>query len=129
MSPSDVSVTEVLDRIAEPRRSEAYELLALHEAVSGETPVVWANRIIGFGRYEYRYDSGHSGVAPLLGFASNNTKHTIYLEESFTEKWPDLMVKLGPHKASKVCLYLTRLSKIDTAVLRELLKRSMAATA
>ncbi|MGW9550508.1 hypothetical protein ACWG8W_05585 [Citricoccus zhacaiensis] len=36
MSPSDLPVTDVLDRAAGPRRTEADELLALHADVSGE---------------------------------------------------------------------------------------------
>ena len=35
MSPSDLPVSEVLDRVTGPRRAEADELLALHREVSG----------------------------------------------------------------------------------------------
>lgn len=125
MSPSDVPIQGVLDRVTGPRRAEANEILALHQEVSGELPIVWANRIIGFGEYEYRYESGHGGIAPLLGFATNQSKHTIYLAPDFEKRWPDLMEKLGPHKASKVCLYITRLSSVDKSVLRELLQRTL----
>lgn len=58
MSPSDLPVSEVLDRVTGPRRAEADELLALHREVSGAEPVVWAGRILGFGGYEYRYETG-----------------------------------------------------------------------
>lgn len=128
MSPSDTPVTEVLDRVTGPRRAEADELLALHAEVSGQTPVVWAGRIIGFGEYEYRYDSGHGGRAPELGFATGPAKHTVYLANDFSERWPDLMERLGPHRASKACLYLTRLTGVDRTVLREVLERSLAET-
>ena len=128
MSPSDMSVTEVLDRVTGPRRTEADELLALHREVSGAEPVVWAGRIIGFGQYEYRYDTGHSGIAPLLGFASNSTKHTIYLSTGYAERWTDLLEQLGKHQASKACLYVTRLSNVDHVVLRQLLERSLTET-
>lgn len=128
MSPSDMSVTEPLNRVSGPRRAEADELLALHQEVSGADPVVWAGRIIGFGEYQYRYESGHGGRAPELAFATNSSKHTIYLVSDFAERWPDLIEALGKHRASKACLYLTRLSGVDTAVLRELLVRSLAET-
>lgn len=128
MSPSDVPAEQVLDRVTGPRRAEADELLALHREVSGAEPVVWAGRIIGFGEYEYRYESGHGGRAPELGFATGSAKHTIYLAENFAERWPDLMERLGKHRASKVCLYLTRLTGVDRAALRELLVRSLADT-
>lgn len=128
MSPSDLPVEPVLDRATGPRRAEADELLALHREVSGEPPVVWAGRIIGFGEYEYRYESGHGGRAPLLAFAPGPSQHTIYLTNHFSERWPDLVEALGKHRASKACLYLTRLSNVDRDVLRALLERSLADT-
>ncbi|RGE20032.1 DUF1801 domain-containing protein [Leucobacter sp. wl10] len=128
MSPSDLPVAEVLDRATGPRRAEAGELLALHTGISGEQPIVWAGRIIGFGEYEYRYESGHRGRAPLLAFAPGPTKHTIYLVSGFSERWPELMARLGKHRASKACLYLTRLTGVDRNALRTLLERSLAET-
>lgn len=126
MSPSEMPVAEVLDRATGARRAEADELLALCAELSGEPPVVWAGRIIGFGEVEYRYDSGRGGRMPLLAFAPGATKHTVYLVDDFAGRWPDLMAELGPHRASKVCLYLTRLTGVDRGVLRELLERSLA---
>lgn len=128
MSPSDIPVSTVLDRISGPRREEAEELLALHAEVSGTEPVVWAGRIIGFGEYEYRYESGHRGRAPLLGFATGSSKHTIYLANSFADRWTDLLPNLGKHQASKGCLYLTRLTDVDRDILRAMLERSQAET-
>ena len=128
MSPSDLPVAEVLDRATGARRAEVDELLELHREVTGEPPVIWAGRILGFGEYEYRYESGHSGRAPLLAFAPGPSKHTIYLANDFSERWPDLMEALGPHRASKACLYLTRLTGVDRGVLRALLERSLEDT-
>ncbi|MGW2092992.1 DUF1801 domain-containing protein [Promicromonospora sukumoe] len=126
MSPSDLPVAEVLDRATGARRAEADELLALFGEISGEQPVVWAGRIIGFGELEYRYESGHGGTSPLLAFAPGPTQHTIYLPENFSARWPDLVAGLGKHRASKVCLYLTRLTGVDRGALRTLLERSLA---
>lgn len=126
MTPSDLPVEVVLDRATGPRRDEADELLALLGDVSGEEPVVWAGRIIGFGEYEYRYESGRGGRSPLLAFAPGPTKHTIYLANDFAERWPDLVARLGKHRASTVCLYLTRLTEVDRSALRELLELSLA---
>ena len=128
MSPSDAPVAEVLDRATGARRIEVDELLELHREVSGEQPVVWAGRILGFGEYEYRYESGHSGRAPRLAFAPGPSKHTVYLTTGFAELWPDLVAQLGPHRASKACLYLTRLTGVDRSALRALLERSLTET-
>lgn len=128
MSPSDLPVAEVLDRVTGPRRAEADELLELHRELTGAEPVVWAGRIIGFGEYEYHYESGHSGRAPELAFATGPAKHTVYLATGFAERWPELLEGLGKHRASKACLYLTRLTGVDRSALRALLERSLAAT-
>lgn len=128
MSPSDVPVESALDRASGPRRAEADELVALFSELTGESPVVWAGRIVGFGEVEYRYESGHGGRMPLLAFATGPKEHTIYLESGFADRWPDLLSRLGKHRASKACLYLTRLSNVDPLVLRELLEHSLAAT-
>lgn len=126
MSPSDLPVDEVLNRATGPRRAEADELLALFGEISGEQPVVWAGRIIGFGEYEYRYETGREGRSPVLAFAPGPRQHTIYLVEDFSERWPDVVARLGNHRASKVCLYLTRLGGVDRSALRLLLERSLA---
>lgn len=128
MSPSDTPVSAVLDRATGPRRADADELLALLAEISGEQPVVWAERIIGFGEYRYRYESGHTGRAPLLAFAPGAKHNTIYLVSDFAERWPELLATLGPHRASTACLYLTRLTGVDRAALRSLLERSLADT-
>ncbi|MGA6087344.1 DUF1801 domain-containing protein [Providencia sp. NPDC089768] len=128
MSPTGTPVSEVLDRARGPRRPEVDDLLALFGDLTGEPPVVWAGRIIGFGEVEYRYESGHGGRMPLLAFAPGASKHTVYLVSDFAEKWPDLLERLGTHRASTACLYFTRLSGIDRDVLRELLERTLAET-
>ncbi|QIM16347.1 DUF1801 domain-containing protein [Leucobacter insecticola] len=128
MSPSEASIESVLAKATGPRRAEAEEILEMCRELTGEEPVVWAGRIIGFGEYEYSYDSGHSGRGPLLSFAPGAARHTIYLTSDFEDHWPDLMARLGKHKASKACLYLTRLTGVDREALRELLERSLTRT-
>lgn len=117
-------ISDVLARATGPRRAEADILLAMHREISGHEPVVWAGRILGFGEYEYRYESGHGGKAPILGYAPGAAQHTIYLGNDFSTRWPDLLERLGKHRASKTCLYLTRLTGVDHDVLREVLVRT-----
>ncbi len=126
MIPTDTTVAAALERATGPRRAEVGALLELFEDVTGKPPVVWAERIVGFGQYSYVYDSGREGIAPEVAFATG-TQHTLYLAEGFAELWPDLLARLGPHRASTTCLYLTRLSAVDEDVLRELLTRSLSA--
>ena len=124
MRPTGEPVDDVLDRAGGPRLAEADRLLEIFAEISGEAPVVWASRIIGFGEIEYRYESGHGGTMPVLAYSPAARQHTIYLTGDYEEHWPDLVSRLGKHRSGISCLYLTRLSDVDEPVLRELLERT-----
>jgi hypothetical protein len=40
---------------------------------------MWGPSIVGYGSYTYRYKSGHSGDAPLAGFAVRGRELVVYL--------------------------------------------------
>jgi hypothetical protein len=126
MSPSGIPYTDVLDRVDGPRRAEADELVAMMQDITDEKPVVWAGRIIGFGRRHYRYESGHEGDMPVAAFATGTRQHTIYLDSGFEERHPELMRDLGKYRAGTACLYLTRLANVDRNVLHALVVASIA---
>jgi hypothetical protein len=93
--------------------------------VTGQDPVMWGPSIIGFGRYHYRYDSGHEGDSALAGFSPRKQHLVVYLIGGFEERHAGTLARLGPHKTGKGCLYLTSLDRVDLAVLRELIDRSV----
>ena len=128
MSPSGLPVEVALSRASGPRRAEADTLLELFGDVTGQEPAVWAGRIIGYGEYDYNYDSGRTGRAPELAFASGPREHTLYLVDDAATRLPDVFDRLGKYRASKACVYLTRLTGVDHAALRELLELSLAET-
>lgn len=76
MRPTGEPVDDVLDRAAGPRRAEADRLREILAEISGEEPVVWASRIIGFGEVEYRYESGLGGRMPVLAYSPASRQHT-----------------------------------------------------
>ena len=49
---------------------------------------------------------------------------TVYIMPGFSD-YGELLEKLGKHRHSMSCLYLTRLSNIDFEVLTELVRRSV----
>lgn len=49
----------------------------------------------------------------MLPCSTGPTKHTIHLADDLSERWPALLARLGTHRASKACLYLTRLTQVD----------------
>ena len=128
--PDTGDVDEFLAQVDDPaRRADSYRLIELMSAVSGEQPVLWGS-MVGFGRYQYKYASGHEGDAFLVGFAPRKAEFSIYLMGTYL---PDeiarrdaLLARLGKHRMGKACLYVKRLSDIDMVVLRELAEISVA---
>lgn len=125
-APTDTDVEAFLEAVPdEQRRADARQVCALMQEVTGEPPVLWGGSIIGFGKYHYRYESGHEGDAPLAGLSPRKPHLVIYLIGGYEERHASTLAKLGPHKTGKGCLYLKRLEDVDMAVLRELIVRSM----
>lgn len=119
-APSDVPPDEVIARLPEARREDAEVLAELMARVTGEQPVVWAGKILGFGSFDYRYSSGRSGTAPLAAFAPTPRQLTVYLAADFTDQHPELMARLGRYSHGRACLYVTRLADVDLEVLEQL---------
>jgi hypothetical protein len=125
--PTEVPVADFIGAVENPqRRADAGTLCALLEEVSGEPATMWGPSIIGFGRYHYRYASGHEGDAPRLGFSPRKAQTVLYVMGGF-EGQDDLVARLGKVKTSVACLYVNRLDQIDMDVLREMATRSLAA--
>lgn len=101
------------------KRTDSFRLIELMRKWSDSEPKMWGSSIIGFGNYHYKYASGHEGDAPVLGFSPRKAALTLYVY-SDTEKSKMLITELGKFKISKACIYVKKLSDINTEVLREL---------
>ena len=119
-APSDLPAEEVLERLPAAKREDAEVLAELMERVTGERPVVWAGKILGFGSFDYRYASGRSGTAPLAAFAPTPRQLTVYLAADFTDQHPELMDRLGRYTHGRACLYVAKLADVDLDVLEQL---------
>ena len=81
--------------------------------------------MVGFGRYEYRYDSGHGGESLVVGFSPRKAELSVYgLLGSAAAN--DSLPRLGRHRMGKGCLYLKRLEGLDESVLRDLIRAGVA---
>ena len=124
--PTETSVAEFIAAVENPvRRADAETVLALLEEISGEPATMWGPSIIGFGKYHYRYDSGHEGDAPRIGFSPRKAQTVLYILGGF-EGQDELLARLGKVKTSVACLYVNKLADVDMAVLREIAVRSLA---
>jgi hypothetical protein len=119
------SVDEFLNAIIDSkRREDCTSMINLLCKISGFEPKMWGSTIIGFGIYNYKYESGHEGIAPLAGLASRKNAITVYLASDFDDK-EILLSQLGKHKSSKSCVYIQKLEDIDTNVLSQLVQKSI----
>ena len=119
--PTGASVEAFLDA-AEParRRDEGHRLDALFRRVTGFEPQMWGPSIVGYGRYDYRYASGHSGSFLATGFSPRKAQLVLYILPGYADFGP-ILDRLGPHKKGKSCLYLTALAKVDEGALEDLI--------
>jgi hypothetical protein len=110
--------------VEEARRGEAERLLDLFSEVTGWEARLWGPSMVGFGRYEYRYDSGHSGESFATGFSPRKADLSIYILPGYAD-FGAILERLGPHRLGKACLYLRRLSAIDEGALRDLIRAGL----
>ena len=111
----------------ETRRKDAEVLLKLFEKATGWKARMWGPSIIGFGKYTYTYDSGHSGDMCVTGFSPRGGSLSIYGGMYPAEPEAQAILKtLGKHKASKGCVYINKLADVDIAALEKLLRAGVA---
>jgi len=124
--PTDARVEDYLSAIEdETRRIDCEALVRLMSRVTKQAPRIWGGNIVGFGSYHYKYESGREGDAALTGFSSRKGDISVYLAASGTDQ-EQLLARLGKHKMGKACLYIRRLSDVDSMVLEQLVAASVA---
>jgi hypothetical protein len=118
------SVSEFLDSVKdERRRDDSKLLLKIFKEATGMHPKMWGSSIVGFGSYHYKSErSRQEGDWPLAGFSPRKANLTIYVMPGFRQYAP-LLKKLGKHKTSVGCLYISKLSDIHIPTLKTLIKR------
>lgn len=102
---------------------------AIHRRVTGLEPKMWGPSIIGYGSYDYKYESGREGTMCRAGFSPRKAAMTLYLMGSYCNRQHEadaLFAKLGRYKTGKACLYINKLADVDLAVLEQLIALSWA---
>ncbi len=120
------SVMEFIEEVDSPKkREDAYRLLDIFTETTGYPAKMWGPSIIGFGTYHYKYESGHEGDAPLVGFSPRKAKISLYFATGDTRR-EELLRDFGKHTTGKACVYINKLSDIDVGVLKALIEQSVA---
>ena len=123
--PQRQPVAEFIRGIEDPKiRRDCDTLRKLMARVTSKRAVIWGNAIVGFGRYQYKYDSGHSGEFFVTGFSPRKQNLTIYIMPGFN-RYKKQLAKVGKHKLGKSCLYVKNLDQVDLAALEEMIADSV----
>lgn len=123
--PTDQSVDAFIDNIPQEQvRDDCRALVKMMKKITGKSPKMWGPSIIGFGKYHYKYESGHEGDSCLAGFSPRKQNITIYAMLGIDD-FSDLLQKLGKHKAGKGCLYIKKLNDVDVDVLETIIRKSV----
>lgn len=111
------------------KREDSKQLVRLMSRVTGKKPKMWGT-IVGFGRYHYKYETGHEGDTCLTGFSPRKAALSIYIHGAL---YPEivgerdrLLSKLGKHSMGKGCLYVKKLADVDMKVLEDLVRLSVS---
>ncbi|MGI9318755.1 MAG: DUF1801 domain-containing protein [bacterium] len=124
--PTRKSVVKFLKAVEnQTRREDCMVLLEIMKKVTGEKPVLWGESIIGFGKYHYKQRSGQIGMWPLTGFSPRKHNLTVYIMPGFGN-YKTALKKLGKHKHSVSCLYLSKLTNVDIKVLEKMIADSVS---
>ncbi|MFC9708151.1 DUF1801 domain-containing protein [Paenibacillus sp. NPDC056933] len=122
---TDNSVIEFIESVDSPKkREDAYQLLDIFTETTGYTAKMWGPSIIGFGAYHYKYESGHEGDAPLVGFSPRKAKISLYFATGDTER-ENLLKDFGKHTTGKACVYINKVADINLDVLQALINQSI----
>ncbi|CAH0163614.1 hypothetical protein SRABI96_01017 [Peribacillus sp. Bi96] len=122
---TDSSVIEFIERVDNlKKREDAYELLDIFTKTTGFEAKMWGPSIIGFGTYHYKYESGHEGDAPLVGFSPRKAKISLYLAPGDIKRG-ELLQAFGKYTSGKGCVYINKVADISINVLEELINQSV----
>ncbi|PKL81935.1 MAG: hypothetical protein CVV24_12745 [Ignavibacteriae bacterium HGW-Ignavibacteriae-3] len=126
-SETKVSVIDFISSYMDndQKKADSFRLIELMSEWSGFEPKMWGPTIIGFGRYHYKYESGHEGDAPLIGFSPRKAEFSLYVF-SQTEESKRLLDNLGKFKMGKSCIYTKKLSDINISILEKLCKATIS---
>lgn len=123
MSKSQTQTQAVAEFVAsvenKTRQSDARVLLEMMERITGLTPKMWGDTLIGFDSYHYKYDSGHEGDSFIAGFSPRKARLVIYINPGFDD-YGSMLERLGKYKSGVSCLYINKLADVDMTVLEEL---------
>ena len=110
---------DLLSLIAPEKRDTARKLDHLFQDATGWRPKLWG-KLIGYGQYHYRYDSGREGDSLATGFNLRARDISLHILPGYRD-FPEIAARLGPHTRGRSCWYIRSLENIDEIALMDLI--------
>ena len=130
------SVEKFLNTIKDKQKREDCQLISkMMEKATKSKPEMWGAAIVGFGRRKYKYVNGKEGEWMVIGFSPRKGYIALYglkifkmtangLQEKRKEN--DFLLKLGKYKEGGGCLYINKLSDVNTKELEKIIKLAVS---
>ena len=106
----------------EQQRKDSFTIMQMMQKATGDKPKMWGTSIIGFGNVYLKYESGRELDWFKMGFSPRKQNLTLYGCLGSNPRQAELLKKLGKHKTGKGCLYINKLSDVDTTVLKKMME-------
>lgn len=126
------SVEKFLNSIKDvEKRNDCSIISKMMEKATKSKPEMWGESIVGFGRRKYTYANGKEGEWMVMGISARKQNIALYglkvfkmtvggLKENKGEN--NFLLKLGKYKEGGGCLYINKLSDINTKELEKIIK-------
>ena len=124
---NDADVHEFINSFAdtEQKKQDSFEILKLMQEFTGYEPKMWGSSIIGYGSYHYKSErSRQEGDWMLVGFSPRKAAISFYVYTGCLGQ-KELLKELGKFKMGKSCIYVKKLSDINQATLKKLVKSTI----
>jgi len=122
---------EYIAKLEEPRKSEVAALDGLIRKLAPKLAPFIHSGMLAYGPWHYKYASGREGDSFRMGVASNKNYISLYVcagegEESIAERYKEALPKAN---IGRSCVRFKRLSDLDQAALKKMIRESARAAA
>jgi hypothetical protein len=122
---NSASVDTFLNSIPDDQvRKDCRAIAQIMQKAANAPPQMWGTSIVGFGTYRFKYADGRKADWMITAFSPRRQNITLYIYGGF-EEYEKLTSQLGKYSCGKSCIYIKRLSDVDMAALKKLIKASV----
>lgn len=113
------------------KREDCILISKMMEKATKSKPEMWGASIVGFGRRKITYANGKEAEWMQIGFAPRKQNIALYglivfkMDQSGLKKDKgenDFLLKLGKYKEGGGCLYINKISDVNTKELEKIIK-------